>query len=63
MRQNAEYIGKSMLCLELPGKRRRKRPKTRFMDMIRENMRVVGVSDRDTANRRNWRLQIRCGDP
>ena len=41
----------------------RGRPKTRFMDVVRENMRVVGVSDRDTASRRNWRLRIRCGDP
>ena len=53
-RRNAEYIGKRMLCLELPGKRRRGRPKTRFMDVVREDMRVVGVSDRDTASRRNW---------
>ena len=37
-RWNAEYIGKRMLCLELPGKRRRGRPKTRFMDVVRENM-------------------------
>ena len=44
---NAEYIGngRRMLCLELPGKRRRGRPKTRFMDVVREDMRVVGVSD------------------
>ena len=61
-RWNAEYIGKWMTCLELPGKRRRGRPKTRFMDVIREDMRVVGVSDGDTASRRNWRLRIRCGD-
>ena len=45
-RRNAEYISKRMLCLELPGKRRRRRrPKTRFMDVVREDMRVVGVSD------------------
>ena len=62
-RRNAEYIGKRMLCLELPGKRRRGRPKTRFMDVVREDMRVVGVSDRDTESRRNRRLRIRCGDP
>ena len=37
-RQNAEYIGK----------RRRGRPKTRFMDVVREDMRMVGVSDTDT---------------
>ena len=39
-RQNAEYIGKRMLCLELPGKRRKGRPKTRFMDVVREDMQV-----------------------
>ena len=32
-RQNAECIDKRMLCLELPGNRRRGRPKTRFMDV------------------------------
>ena len=61
-RRNAEYIGERMLCLQLPGnKRRRGRPKMRFMDVVRKDMRVVGVSDR--ASRRNWRLSIRCGDP
>ena len=38
-RRNTEYIGKRMLCLELPGKRRRGRPKTRFMYVVREDMR------------------------
>ena len=42
-RWNGEYIGKRMLCLELPGKRRRGRPKTRFMDVVREDMQVIGV--------------------
>ena len=62
-RWNAEYIRKRMLCLELPGKRRRGRPKMRFMDVVREGMQVVEVSDRDTASRRNWRLRIGCDDP
>ena len=62
-RRNAEYIGKRILCSELPEKRRRGRPKTRFIDVVRRDMRVVGVSDRNTASWRNWRLQIRCGDP
>ena len=62
-RRNAEYIVKRMFCLKLPGKRRRGRPKTRFMDVVREDMRVVGVSDRDMSSRRNCRLWIRCGDP
>ena len=35
----------------------------RFMDVEREDMRVIGLSDRDMVSRRNWRLRIRCGDP
>ena len=46
--QNAEYIGKRMLWLELTCKRRRGRPKTSFVDVVREDMRVVGVSGRET---------------
>ena len=48
--------------MELPGKKRRGRPKTRFMDVIRKDMRVVGVSDKDMTSRRNCRLRIRCSD-
>ena len=62
-RQNEGYIGKRMLCLELPDKRRIGKPKTRFIDVVRGDMRVVGVSERNTASWRNWRLQIRCGNP
>ena len=58
-RQDAEYIGKRMLCLELPGKKRRGQ-KTRFMDVVREDMQVVGVSDRNTASRRNWTADPLC---
>ena len=36
--------------------------KKQEVDAVREDMRVVGVSDRDTASR-NWRLRIRYGDP
>ena len=49
-RQNAEYIGRKM-CPEPPGKRRRGRPMTRFTNVVREDMRMVRVTDRDTANR------------
>ena len=53
----------SILVKGCCARRRRGRPKTRFMDVVREDMRVFGVSDRDTASWRNWRLRIRCGDP
>ena len=57
------YIGRSMLRMELPGKRKRGRPKRRFMDVVKEDMAEVEVTEEDTVDRRNWRKKIRCGDP
>ena len=50
-RRDEEYIGKKVLDIELPGKRKRGRPKRRYMDGVREDMRVVGVSMEDVENR------------
>ena len=52
-----------MLRMELPGKRKRGRPKRRFMDVVKEDMADVEVTEEDTVDRRNWRKKIRCGDP
>ena len=52
-----------MLRMELPGKRKRGRPKRRFMDVVKEDMAEVEVREEDTVDRRNWRKKIRCGDP
>ena len=47
----------------LPGKRKRGRPKRRFMDVVREDMAEVEVTEEDTEGRNNWRRKICCGDP
>ena len=52
-----------MLRMELPGKGRRGRPKRRFMDVVKEDMAEVEVTEEDTEYRNNWRWKIRCGDP
>ena len=57
------YIGRRMLRMELPGKRKRGRPKKRFMDVVKENMAEVDVTEEDTEDRNNWRRKIRCCDP
>ena len=62
-RRDSEYIGNRMLRLELPGKRPRGRPKRRFMDVVKEDMKVVGVREEDAKDRVRWRQMIRCGDP
>ena len=52
-----------MLRMELPGKRKRGRPKRRFMDVVKEDMAEVEVKEEDADDRSNWILKIRCGAP
>ena len=33
------------------------------MDVVKEDMAEVEVTEEDTVDRRNWRKKIRCGDP
>ena len=63
LRKDDWYIGRRMLRMELPGKRKRGRPKRRFMDVVKEDMAEVEVKEEDADDRSNWRLKIRCGDP
>ena len=61
MRKDQEYVGRKMMEMELPGKRRRRRPKRRFLDVVKEDMKEVGVKEMDIENRKMWRMMIRCG--
>ena len=62
-RKDDGYIGRRMLRMELPGKRKRGRPKRRFMDVVKEDMAEVEVAEEDTVDRNNWRRKICCVDP
>ena len=48
--------------MELPGKRKRGRPK-RFLDVVKEDMGEVGAKETDVEDRKMWRMMIRCGHP
>ena len=52
-----------MLTMELPGKRKRGRPKRRFMDAVKDDMTAVDVTEEDAKEKADCRLRIRCGDP
>ena len=51
-----------MSRMELPVKRKRVRPKMRFMYVTREDMAVAELTEEDAEDRTEWRLEIRCGD-
>ena len=62
MRRDQEYVGRKMMEMELPGKRRRGRPKRRFLD-VAEDMEEVGAKETDFEDRKVWKMMIRCGHP
>ena len=51
MRRDQEYVGRRMMEMELTGKRRRGRPKTRFLDVVKEDIREVGAKEKDVEDR------------
>ena len=61
MRRDQEYVGRKMMKMELPRKRKRGRPKRRFLDVMKEDMGEVGGKETDVENRTVWRQMIRCG--
>ena len=63
MRSDQEYVGRKMMEMELPGKRRRGRPKRRFLDVVKKDMVKVGAKETDVEDRKMWRIMIRCGHP
>ena len=63
MRRDQEYVGRKMIEMELPGKRKRGRPKRRFLNLMKEDMGEIGAKETDVEDRTVWRKMIRCGYP
>ena len=49
--------------MEVPGERRRGRPKRRWLDSIRNDLSERGLSEEDAQDRPRWRRLIRHIDP
>ena len=58
-----EYAERRMMEMELPGKKRRGRPKKRFLIVVKEDMVEVRAKETDVEDRKIWRMMIHCGHP
>ena len=63
IRRDQEYVGRKMMEMELPVKRKRARPKRRFLNVVKEDMEEPGAKETDVEDRTVWRKMIRCGYP
>ena len=63
VKRREDYVGKRMMEMAVPGRRKKGRPRRRWMDLVREDMERVGAREEDKVDRVKWRLLSRCGDP
>ena len=52
-----------MMEMAVPGKRKIRRQRRRWMDLAREDMERVRARKGDEVDRVKWRILSRCGDP
>ena len=50
MRREQQYIGRRVMEMELPGKKKRGKPKRRFLAVVKEDMEKVGAREKDIEN-------------
>ena len=61
MRRDQDYVGRNMMEMELPEKRKRRRPKRRFLDVVKEDIWEIDAKETGAENRTVWRKMICCG--
>ena len=59
LRREDEYVGKRVMAMEVPGNRRRGRPKRRWLDSIRNDLSERELSKEDAQDRAKWKRLIR----
>ena len=63
LRREDEYVSKRVMVIEVPGKRRRGRPKRRWLDNIKNDLSERELSGEEAQDRVQWRHTIRHIDP
>ena len=63
LRREDEYVGKRVMGVEVPGERRRERPKRRWLDSIRNDLSERELSGEDKQDRPRWMRLTRHIDP
>lgn len=61
-RKGKEHMRNRMLDLDPTGRRKRERPKRKFMDAVKDDMKMACVIKDDAKDRARRKRVIRCGN-
>nr|XP_032520531.1 uncharacterized protein LOC116772442 [Danaus plexippus plexippus] len=62
-RRPENYVGKICLDMSVPGARPPGRPRKRWLDTVKQDMRANGLTTADAKDRAKWRSLSRKADP
>ena len=63
MRRDEEYAGKTVMGIEVQGSRRSGRPKKRWADCVKDDLREKGLSGEEVYDRATWKRLSSHIDP
>ena len=52
-----------MMEMAVSGRKRRGKPRRRWMDLAREYLKSIGAKEGDKIDRDKWKILSHCGDP
>ena len=55
MRREDHYVGRRAMEIKVQGRRKRRRPKRRWLDRVRDDIKEKGLSADDVYDRATWR--------
>ena len=62
-RRDDDYVGKRVMRMEVEGRRKRGRPKRRWMDCVSDDMKKRCITETDAHNRTVWKRMVANIDP
>ena len=63
MRREEHYVGRRAMVMKVQGRRKRGRPKRRWLDKVKDDIKEKGLSAEDVYDRATWRRMSSYIDP
>ena len=63
MRKDEDYVGKRVMEMEVPGRRNGRRPKRKWLDSVKVDVKEKGLEGNEFHDRARWSRLVKNVDP